>query len=77
MQAWELSSPENIPNTTEEEHCPLSFSSQQGCDIRQTAELKLTHKYVEELEDSFVGQNVQDISRLWIDDWQPVDLVFK
>lgn len=32
---------------------------------------------MEELEDSFVGENVQDISRLWIDDWQPVDLIFK
>lgn len=33
------------------------------------------HKYMEELEDSFVGQNVQDIPRLWIDYGQPVDFV--
>lgn len=32
---------------------------------------------MEELEDSFVGQNVQDVPRLWVDDWQPVDLVFQ
>lgn len=37
----------------------------------------LAHKYMEKLEDSFVGENVQDISRLWIDDWQPVDLIFE
>lgn len=35
----------------------------------------IAHKDMEELEDSFVGQNVQDVSRLWIDDWQPVDSV--
>lgn len=33
------------------------------------------HKYMEELEDSFVGQDVQDIPRLWIDYGQPVDFV--
>lgn len=37
----------------------------------------LAHKYVEELEDSFVGENVQDVSRLWINDGQPVDLILK
>lgn len=37
----------------------------------------ISYKYMEELEYSFVGQNVQDVSRLWINDWQSVDLVFK
>lgn len=36
-----------------------------------------TYKYVEEPEDSFVSQYMQNIPRLWIDDWQPVDFVFQ
>lgn len=36
-----------------------------------------SYEYMEELEDSFVGQNVQDVSGLRVDDWQPVDLVFE
>lgn len=32
---------------------------------------------MEELEDPFVGQDVQDIPRLRIDDRQPVDLVLE
>ena len=37
----------------------------------------LPYEYVEELEDSFVGEDVQDASRLRVDDGQPVDLVYE
>lgn len=36
-----------------------------------------SYEYMEELEDPFVGQDVQDVPRLRVDDWQPVDLVFE
>lgn len=32
---------------------------------------------MEELEDPFVGENVQDVARHRIDDGEPVDLVFE
>lgn len=43
----------------------------------QFKKFKPAHKYMKEFEDPFVGQNVQDISRPWIDDGQPVDLIFE
>ncbi len=32
---------------------------------------------MKELEDSLMGQYVKDISRLWVNDRQPVDFVFQ
>lgn len=38
---------------------------------------ELSYKYMEELEDPFVAENVQDVARHWIDDGESVDLVFE
>ena len=38
---------------------------------------KKSYKYVEELEDAFVSENVEDISWYRVYDWQPVYLILQ
>lgn len=61
------------PYTTENQ-CWFNFFKKQTKKINHLIE---TYKYVEEPEDSFVGQYMQNIPRLRIDDWKPVDFVFQ
>jgi hypothetical protein len=32
---------------------------------------------MQELEDAFVGEDVQDVARLWVDHRQPMDLILQ
>lgn len=73
MQACEFSLPEWI-------HTPLKLNAdsiKKKVQTKKINHLFETYKYVEEPEDSFVGQYMQNIPRLWVDDWQPVDFVFQ
>lgn len=36
-----------------------------------------SHKDMQELEDAFVGEDVQDVARLWVDHRQPMDLILQ
>lgn len=36
-----------------------------------------SYKDVQKFQDAFVGQDVQNVSRFWINNRQPVDLVFQ
>lgn len=70
MQAWEVFSPKKIQTFIFEKQSIMVLKATKNIITKAFA-----HKYMEELEDSFVGQNVQDIPRLWIDYGQPVDFV--
>lgn len=75
MLAWESFSPEYIQTpqkSNSDDPARTKPEQKQKLDLG----FKLSYKDMEEPNDSFVGQYVQDISRLWINDWQSVDLVF-